>query len=239
MLVIPAIDLMDGKCVRLFQGDYEAATVYRLDPVEQAQRLEGAGFKRLHIVDLDAARDGVSTNRPIVEAIRAAVEIPIQFGGGVRGSKDVRELLGMGVDYLIVGTMLLSDPRRFQAWTQTLDPDCFIAALDLKQGTLRYAGWTRESALSLEECVSNLNGWGVRRILSTDIDRDGTLEKPNDATCRMLRGMVSHDTELILAGGISRPGHISLLRECGADGAVVGRAIYQGEVGLEDWVHAG
>lgn len=239
MMVIPAIDLVGGRCVRLYKGDYDRQTTYGQDPCEQAQLFEEAGFKRLHVIDLEGARDGSGANRSALRRIRQQTRIPIQTGGGIRSAEDVRELLQAGIDHLIVGTVLLERPREVEGWVKEHGPQPFIAGLDLRGDRLQVRGWRESSPVALGEAIERLTGWGIRQVICTDVSSDGTLQEPNWALYGRLAGLLPKGSKLIAAGGVSRPGHLPRLKEAGASGAVVGRALYEGDFSLQEWSHAG
>ena len=236
---IPAIDLIGGRCVRLYQGDYQRSTTYENDPVEQAQLFLEAGFRRLHVVDLEGAKDGSAANRDMIATIRSAVGVPLQVGGGIRSVQDVRQMLEQRIDYLIVGTVLLENPKEAKKWMHTYSPSSFIASLDLRDGKLQSRGWIEESPVSLQEAVQRVADWGIQQIICTDVKSDGTLDEPNFAVYEELRRLLPPDTLLIAAGGVSSPQHIPRLLQAGASGAVVGRALYEGPYSIEEWANAG
>lgn len=239
MLVIPAIDLIQGKCVRLYRGDYSKQTTYAGDPVEQALKFQEAGFSRLHIVDLEGARDGLGENRQAVGRILGAVSIPVQVGGGVRSAEDVSELLAFGAAYVVLGTVVLRDPGRVTEWIKEWGSQPFIVSLDLRQGKLQSQGWTEESRVALDEVISRCADWGVQQVICTDVERDGTMEQPNFTTYSELLRKLPPGTSLVAAGGVCRPEHVSQLKRIGVSGAIVGRALYESEIPWEKLVHAG
>lgn len=239
MLIIPAIDLIRGRCVRLYQGDYSQQTTYDNDPAQQALIFEKAGFGRLHVVDLEGARDGAGGNRAVVESIRKSVNMPLQLGGGIRSTRDVRVFIDRGIDYLILGTILLENPEKVSQWVRLYNPSVFIAGLDLRDGKLLSRGWRKESPVGLQDALERLSDWGIQQIVCTDIKSDGTLREPNFSSYEKLRDLLPPGTQLIAAGGISRPGHIQRLRRIGLAGAVVGKALYEGSFTLEEWADAG
>lgn len=239
MIVIPAIDLVGGKCVRLYQGDYEKQTTYAEDPVDQALRFQAAGFRRLHVVDLEGARHGCGRNRKAIRDIVGAVRIPVQVGGGIRKASDVKELLASGARYLILGTVALTEPLRVTEWVTRWGSAPFLVSLDLKGGRLRVQGWTEESPLSLEEVIARCAGWGIGTVICTDVERDGTLEQPNYPTYQALLEKLPQGMLLMAAGGISRLEHLAALHHAGVAGAVVGKALYEADIPWERLVHVG
>lgn len=234
MLIIPAIDLIGGKCVRLLKGDYGAQTTYSEDPVGQALKFEAAGFRRLHIVDLEGAKDGSGRNRVAIRGIVQAAKIPIEVGGGIRTSEDVEQLLSWGARYLILGTVALKQPRAVSEWIERWGAKPFIVSLDLRGGRLQSEGWLEESRVSLDEMTGRLSGWGVRQVICTDIERDGTLDRPNYETYSKLRALLPDATTLIAAGGVCNLDQIGELKSRGVGAAIVGKAIYEGQISLEE-----
>lgn len=238
MMVIPAIDLIQGRCVRLFQGDYGRQTTYGADPAIQARLFEEAGFERLHVIDLEGARDGSGANRSALLRIRGQAKLPIQTGGGIRSAADVAELRRRGIDYLILGTVLLERPHEVEGWIREYGSEPFIAGLDLRDGQLQVRGWQHSSAVSLNEAAKRLADWGIRQVICTDVSSDGTLGEPNCELYRRLTKLLPAGTRIIAAGGISRPAHVVRLQDVGAAGAVVGRALYEGPYPLREWANA-
>ncbi len=239
MLAIPAIDLIGGRCVRLLQGDYDRRTEYAPDPAEQAQRFQDAGFQRLHVVDLEGARSGTGANRAAVRRIVRACRIPVQVGGGIRTEEDVRELLDCGVSKLIVGTLAVEEPQRVEAWLEHWGAGRFLVSLDLRGDRIQTAGWLRQSRCTVDELLQQVERWGVPELICTDVERDGTLDQPNYDTYRRLSRRLGDTVAVLAAGGVSRPEHLQRLREAGAAGAVIGRALYEGQYAWEEFLLAG
>ena len=239
MQVIPAIDLVEGKCVRLYQGDFGRKTVYADDPVEQARSFESVGFSRLHVVDLEGARDGGGRNRPSIHRILKSIDIPVQLGGGIRESGDVAQLLDWGISSLILGTVVLRQPDEVEGWLEKWGPDPFIVSLDLRKGRLQSQGWLEESSLDLKQVVKQIMSWGLSQVICTDVERDGTLEHPNYASYSQLLEMLGPSTSLVAAGGISNLDHVDRLQQIGVGAAIVGKALYEGGFSLEEWAGAG
>ncbi len=239
MLVIPAIDVIGGACVRLLKGDYGAETRYEIDPVEQARKYQEAGFERIHVIDLEGARDGKGRQRTTVSSIRKACGLPMQVGGGIRSCEDVEQLLECGVDYLIISTAVADTPARVEEWIKACGAERFIVSLDIRNGKMRTAGWMDQSEEPLESIVDRISEWGIRQVICTDIDKDGTMEQPNLKTMELLLSLLPDDVFLIAAGGVCSPQHIRVLDENGVKGAVVGRALYEGGFTMEDFLNAG
>lgn len=230
MLLIPSIDILEGRCVRLYQGDYDRSTKYSDDPVAIARNFETSGAVRIHIVDLDAARGKGNHNRATIDKIREGVECIVEVGGGVRKSKDIEELLKLGVDRLVVGTVLAKDQLLVQSWVSEFGP-VFIAGIDARGGEVKVSGWERGSGMADTELASRAKSIGVRSIVYTSIARDGTLEGPDiPATCRIAN--VS-DLPVILSGGVSTIEDLTSVNEADCTGIVAvisGKAIYEGNL---------
>lgn len=239
MIVIPAIDLIGGKCVRLYQGDYARQTSYSENPVEQALKFQAARFARLHVVDLEGARTGSSVNRDAAGEIIRAVAIPVQIGGGIRESETIRQLLDWGASYLVLSTVAIQAPEKVSDWIGQWGADRFIISLDLRSGKLQREGWTEEASIGLEAMIDRCLSWGVSQFICTDVERDGTLAQPNYATYSGLVRLLPSETFLIAAGGISQTEHLARLTKLGVDGAIVGRALYEGSIPWEELISAG
>ena len=239
MLIVPAIDLVQGRCVRLYQGDYSRQVTYAQDPVQQALKFQAAKFRRLHIVDLDGAKSGSGENREVIDQIIQAVQIPVQVGGGVRSEEDVSQLLGYGAQYVILGTVAVKEPATVSRWIKKWGGESFIVSLDLRRGKLQCRGWTESSAVGVEELLTRCASWGVDRMICTDVERDGTMEQPNFDTYRELLSRLPPAAFLMAAGGVCLPEHLVQFREIGVHGAVVGRALYEGQIPWEVLADAG
>ena len=239
MLVIPAIDVIGGSCVRLLKGDYEAETRYAVSPDEQARKYQEAGFGRVHVIDLEGARDGQGRERKTVSRIRESCSLPMQVGGGIRKSSDVEHLVEGGVEYLIISTAAADTPELVEEWIESFGADRFIVSLDIRDGRMRTSGWLEESEEPLESIVRRVSGWGIRQVICTDIEKDGTMEQPNLKTMELLLSLLPDDAFLIAAGGVCSPGHVRTLAKSGVSGAVVGRALYEGRYSMEDFLNAG
>ena len=230
---MPAIDLVQGKCVRLYRGDYSKQMTYAQDPVQQALKFQAAKFRRLHVVDLDAAKSGCGENREVINQIIQAVQIPVQVGGGVRGEEDVSQLLGFGARYVILGTVAVKEPAKVSRWVTQWDRESFIVSLDLRRGKLQCRGWTESSAVGVDELIARCANWGVEQVICTDVERDGTMEQPSFDTYGELLSRLPPAAFLMAAGGVCLPEHLVQLREIGVHGAVVGRALYEGQIPWE------
>jgi len=230
MEVIPAIDLRGGKCVRLFQGDYSRETVFDSDPVEAARRWTNAGATRLHVVDLEGARDGVRANAGAVSAIVRSAGVPVQLGGGIRTARDATELLDLGVGRVIFGTAAITAPDQVGRAVGQHGAEQVMVGVDARDGLVRTSGWTAASQVRSIDLMRSMAELGVRRFMYTDISRDGTLSHPNfDSISELLRE-VSYP--IVVAGGIASVDDLRQLAQAGAEAAVTGLAIYSGALDL-------
>jgi phosphoribosylformimino-5-aminoimidazole carboxamide ribotide isomerase len=229
MEVIPAIDIKDGQCVRLYQGDFTQATVYSDDPVAVAQRWVAQGATRLHVVDLDGAKSGRPVNTDAVLAIVQSVRVPVQLGGGLRREEDIAAVLALGVERIILGTIAVEN-RALLERTLARYGERVIVGVDARDGMVATAGWTETAKISAPALIETMGGLGVARIIYTDIARDGTLTEPNYSALRML---VRGDGPAIIAsGGIAQVAHLERLAALGVEGAIIGKALYSGAIAL-------
>ena len=229
MEIIPAIDLRNGKCVRLFQGDYGQETIFSDDPVSVALRWQSEGARRLHIVDLDGAAKGEPSNLEAIEDIIAAIDIPVQVGGGIRSIETIEQLFAAGVERAILGTVAVEKPDLVKEACQRFG-DQIIVSIDAKDRMVATRGWLQKSTVTASELASKMIELGVMRFIYTDISRDGTLTSPNFEAIAELLSQVN--VPVIAAGGISSVQHLTRLAELGVEGAIVGKAIYTGDVKL-------
>ena len=229
MEIIPAIDLRNGKCVRLFQGDYGQETIFSDDPASVALRWQSEGARRLHIVDLDGAAKGEPSNLEAIEDIIAAIDIPVQVGGGIRSIETIEQLFAAGVERAILGTVAVEKPDLVKEACQRFG-DQIIVSIDAKDCMVATRGWLQKSTVTASELASKMIELGVMRFIYTDISRDGTLTSPNFEAIAELLSQVN--VPVIAAGGISSVQHLTKLAELGVEGAIVGKAIYTGDVKL-------
>lgn len=229
MLIYPAIDLLEGRCVRLRQGRYAEATVYSDDPVGVARRFVDQGAEALHLVDLEGARLGKARNLDWIYRIRESVAVPLQVGGGVRTFALAARLLKAGIERVVLGTAAAEDPRLLRKLLEGYPPDRIAAALDLRDGRLAIKGWESEAQRGLEEVLTELKSSGCRWVVCTDISRDGTLSGPGRAPGADL---VGRGFEVIVAGGVAGLEDIATIRATGAAGCIIGSALYEGRLTL-------
>ncbi len=234
MLIIPAVDLKGGRCVRLIQGRRDREIVYGEDPAEAALHWVGEGAKRLHLIDLDGAFEGIPAHLEVLRKVVEEVDVPVQFGGGVRSLESLEAVLQAGAAFVILGTSALRNPD-FLRKAASYHPERIILGIDAKDGLVRVAGWEEKEEVSPEELAARFAGLPLAAIIFTDINRDGTLEGFNaGATAALARAV---DVPVIAAGGFSRMEDIEKLlplKKDGVVGAVVGRAIYEGTLSLKE-----
>ncbi len=229
--LIPAIDIREGRVVRLYKGDYSKTTVYAEDPVEVAKRFADLGFKRIHVVDLDGAREGLPANLRTLRKIREAVDCEIEFGGGIRTEAAVDEVLGnLGIDYAVVGTLAVKNPRLFEELLHRY-PERIILSIDAKGGKVAVGGWLETAAQTPAEFAKRYDDKPIWGYLYTVIERDGTLSgvdtKPYEEIKRVIK------KPLLASGGVATIEDVKKLIGI-TDGVVVGRAIYEGKIRLEE-----
>jgi len=238
MNVIPAIDLLEGKCVRLYQGDYQQSQVFNDNPVEVALQWQNQGATRLHVVDLDGAKDGQPVNLASIEAIVNAVEMEVEVGGGLRTYASVEQLINLGVKYPILGTIAVEQPGLVAQLCQDF-PRQIIVGIDARNGKVATRGWLETSTVEAKDLAQKMAQLGAAAIIYTDIHRDGTLIGPNLEQLRELAQAI--DIPVIASGGVSKlTDLLSLLalEPLGVKGAIVGKAIYTGDVDLKEAIQA-
>ncbi len=229
MELIPAIDIKDGACVRLYQGDFNQATVYGSDPAAMARRWVEQGATRLHVVDLDGAKAGRPINTATVQAITRAVNIPVQLGGGLRRAEDVAVVLDSGVARVILGTAAVRQPELVEQMVARFG-DRIIVGVDAHNGRVATSGWTELASIEAVDLVTRMGQVGVQRVIYTDIARDGTLTEPNyNATAALVQ---PGGPAIIASGGIASTLHLVRLAALGVEGVIIGRALYTGNIGL-------
>ena len=238
MDVIPAIDLLEGRCVRLYQGDYQQSQVYNDNPVEVARQWADEGATRLHLVDLDGAKQGKPVNLNTIEAIVRAISIPVQVGGGLRDRSSIAQLIGIGVDRTIVGTVAVENPTLVQELCQEF-PGKIAVGIDARNGKVATRGWLETSEVLATDLAQQMAEYGVAAIIYTDIHRDGTLQGPNREALRELANHI--DIPIIASGGVSSLSDVLgllSLEPIGVTGVIIGKALYTGDVSLTEAVRA-
>lgn len=231
MQIWPAIDLRGGKCVRLQQGDYSRETVFGEDPAGMAREFVAQGAEHLHLVDLDGARDGRPVNLESIAAIRAAIDIPCEVGGGIREESHIRQLLELGIDRLVVGTRALKEPGWLEAMTERF-PDRLVLGIDARDGQVATHGWLETSDVAATELAAQVSQLPLAALVFTDIATDGMLSGPNLPALR--RMLTSTSLPLVASGGVATREHVAQLAELGVAGCIIGRALYEGTLRLPE-----
>jgi phosphoribosylformimino-5-aminoimidazole carboxamide ribotide isomerase len=233
--IIPAIDIRDGRCVRLFQGDFAQETIYGDSPLDVAQEWLVQGATRLHLVDLDGARSGAPVHAELIGTIAKALPIPLQVGGGIRTEADIELMLSQGVARVILGTAAVRDPALVERMAKRFG-DAVIVGVDARDGLVATAGWLETATVRSVDLVSQMTQAGVQRFIYTDIARDGTLTEPNyRATGELIR---ADGPAVIASGGIAGIEQLLQLARIGCEGAIVGRALYTNAIRLPDALRA-
>jgi phosphoribosylformimino-5-aminoimidazole carboxamide ribotide isomerase len=231
MEIIPAVDIKGGKCVRLYQGNYDQETVFSEDPVAVALNWQAQGAGRLHLVDLDGAASGEPQNIAVVEAIVKQVGLPVQLGGGIRDEATVAKLLAIGVNRVILGTAAVENSELVGGLCQKYG-EAIVVGIDARDGCVATHGWKKGTEVAALALGQRIAATGVRRLIYTDIKRDGTLTEPGfEAIAEMIESV---NLSIIAAGGISALSHLRKLKELGVEGAIVGKALYTGDINLKE-----
>ncbi|MBX2962749.1 MAG: 1-(5-phosphoribosyl)-5-[(5-phosphoribosylamino)methylideneamino]imidazole-4-carboxamide isomerase [Cyclobacteriaceae bacterium] len=233
MKIIPAIDIIDGQCVRLSQGDYAQMKVYETDPVSVARSFEAAGLENLHLVDLDGAKQGKVTNWKVVEAICKNTSLKVDFGGGIKTKSEIRQLLELGVKQVNLGSVAVKEPEKVSIWVDEFGADKIILSADVREERIAISGWTETSSLSIHDFISNYQKIGITYVTCTDISKDGMLAGPNvELYAKLLTQFPA--LKLIASGGVSSLNDLMQLKASGLYGAIMGKAIYEGRVSLTE-----
>ena len=231
--IIPAIDIIDGKCVRLEQGDYNLKKVYDEDPLNAAKRFEDLGIRRLHIVDLDGARSSHVMNYASLERIASKTSLIIDFGGGIKTDSDLKVVFDSGAHMAVIGSVAVTDRDLFQDWLFAYGPDKMILGADIRDGHIAVSGWTEVTEISLGDFLHYYKCMGIKQVLCTDIAKDGMM---GGSSVELYSNMVKDypTMQIIASGGISSREEINKLNEAGVAGAIIGKALYEGKIGFED-----
>jgi phosphoribosylformimino-5-aminoimidazole carboxamide ribotide isomerase len=233
MEIIPAIDIIEGKCVRLTKGDYAQKKVYNENPLEVAKEFEDTGLKRLHLVDLDGAKAGAVKNWKVLEQIASKTKLLIDFSGGISTKKSVTICFNSGASFAAVGSIAVKDEKTFTEWLLEFGVDKFIIGADVKDERLAIKGWTETTDLSVFELIDKYKLKGVKQFFCTDISKDGLLQGTGIELYKKI--LNQHPSiDLIASGGVSSLDDLLLLREAGCSGAIVGKALYEKKILLKD-----
>lgn len=232
MRLYPAIDIIDGRCVRLKQGSFDDVTVYRDDPAQVAVEFMKQGAEYIHVVDLDGAKKGADVSAPIIRRIVESTGLPVQTGGGIRSIQDIRFKLDTGIARVIIGTMAVKNPEFVRNAISEFGADRIVVGLDGRGGIAAINGWEQQSNSSIVELACSFADMGVKTIVYTDISRDGMLSGPDiEYTSRLVK---ETGIDIIASGGIGSPKDLAKLDTIGVEGAITGKAIYEGKINLHE-----
>ena len=233
MEIIPAIDIIDGKCVRLTKGAYKSKKIYNDDPLEVAKMFEGWGIKRLHLVDLDGARTSHIVNYPILNKISSSTSLIIDFGGGLKTNEDLKIAFENGASMVTGGSIAVKDPDVFLSWVEQYGPEKIILGADHRKGKISVSGWSDTSKIDLCDFIATYTGKGLTKVISTDIEKDGMLKGPSFKTYREIIQRFP-GLHLIASGGVAHVNDLLELKQMGLTGVIFGKAIYEGRISEKD-----
>jgi phosphoribosylformimino-5-aminoimidazole carboxamide ribotide isomerase len=233
MEIIPAIDIIDGKCVRLTEGDYDKKTIYNEHPLEVAKSFEAAGIKRLHLVDLDGAKAGKVINWKVLESIAGNTKLIIDFGGGIKTASDLNIVFNSGATLATIGSLAVKEPETFSAWIKEYGEDKFLLGADVKGENIAIGGWLETTEETIIDFIAKYLRKGIKQIFCTDISKDGKLEGPS---IELYQKIIQHfpDLYFIASGGVSSMEDIAALKSIGCNGVIVGKAIYEGRIKINE-----
>ncbi len=233
MTIIPAIDIIDGKCVRLTQGDYEQKTIYNENPLEVAKQFEAAGLQRLHLVDLDGAKAGAVKNWKVLESIAANTNLVIDFGGGIKKEEDLTVVFNSGAALATIGSLAVKNELLFVEWLQKYGADKFLLGADVKEEKIAVAGWLETTDIDIYDFIAKYVAYGVKHIFCTDVSKDGKLEGPS---IDLYTNIINRFPELffIASGGVATVADLDDLKSIGCSGAIVGKAIYENRITITE-----
>jgi phosphoribosylformimino-5-aminoimidazole carboxamide ribotide isomerase len=227
--IIPAIDLIEGKCVRLTQGDYAQKTIYNENPLEVALEFESIGIKRLHLVDLDGAKKGQVVNSAVLEKLAANTNLTIDFGGGIKTDDDIKKVFDAGAAIATIGSIAVKNKELFFSWIKKYGSDKLLLGADVKEEKIAVGGWLETTSISVFDFITENMQHGVNTIFCTDIAKDGLLQGPSiDLYKKLIAAFPT--LNLIASGGVTNIDDLRLLKEAGCSGAIVGKAIYEGRI---------
>ncbi|WP_417876754.1 1-(5-phosphoribosyl)-5-[(5-phosphoribosylamino)methylideneamino]imidazole-4-carboxamide isomerase [Winogradskyella sediminis] len=239
MRIIPAIDIIDGKCVRLTKGDYTTKKIYNENPLEIAKQFEGAGINYLHVVDLDGAKASHIVNYKVLENIASKTNLKIDFGGGLKSDEDLKIAFNSGAHQITGGSIAVKNPELFETWIVKFGAEHIILGADCNNEKIAISGWQEESSLEVLPFIKDYQTKGIKYVICTDISKDGMLEGPSfELYKRILNNNSSFDNEnalkLIASGGISKFDELPKLQELGCEGVIIGKAIYENRISLKE-----
>ena len=232
MTIIPAIDIINGKCVRLTKGDYAQQKIYNENPVEVAKQFEDAGIKRVHLVDLDGAKAGKIVNLAVLESIAAATNLVIDFGGGIKNINDIGSVFSAGAAMATIGSLAVKHPALVEEWLMEFGANKFLIGADVLDGKIKISGWLEDGGIEVFTFIGKMIGLGATNIFCTDISKDGVMEGPSIELYKEI--MVQYpEINLIASGGVSTIDDVLELKKIGCSGAIIGKAIYEGNITLQ------
>jgi phosphoribosylformimino-5-aminoimidazole carboxamide ribotide isomerase len=233
MFIIPAIDLIGGKCVRLSQGDYNSKKEYHDDPLEMAKRFEGAGISRLHLVDLDGAKAKMIVNADVLERICSGTSLLVDFGGGIQADEEIEKAFALGAKQVTGGSIAVKNPTLFEAWVSTYGAEKIILGADAKNKKIAVGGWEETTSVELIPFIKSYFEKGIRYVICTDVAKDGLLQGPSVELYQEILKEIP-ELKLIASGGVSSMKDLEELEKIGVYGTIVGKAYYEGRVTLEE-----
>lgn len=232
MQIIPAIDIIDGKCVRLTQGDYAQKTVYNEDPLAVAKEFEAAGLLRLHLVDLDGAKAGAVQNWKVLESIATHTSLVIDFGGGIKKEEDVNIVFNSGAALATIGSLAVKNEALFVQWLNRFGPDRFLLGADVKDEKITVGGWLETTDIDIYGFIEKYMAYGINQLFCTDVSKDGKLEGPSTLLYQQIITRFP-GLHFIASGGVSSVEDLNDLQRVGCKGAIVGKAIYENRISLD------
>jgi phosphoribosylformimino-5-aminoimidazole carboxamide ribotide isomerase len=234
--IIPAIDIIDGKCVRLTKGDFSAKKIYNENPLEVALQFQASGFNRLHLVDLDGAKAGSVKNWKVLESITSKTNLAIDFGGGLKSEKDLEIVFNSGARWATVGSIAVENEPEFSNWIETYGPEKFLLGADVKGQNVAIKGWVEISTISVFDLVEKYSAKGIKQIFCTDIAKDGMLQGP---AIELYRQIIEKfpSIELIASGGVSSIEDVIQLKKIGCSGIIIGKALYEGLLSIPELIN--
>ncbi len=235
MEIIPAIDIIDGKCVRLTQGDYSQKKIYNENPLEVAKEFEAAGIKRLHLVDLDGAKAGKVQNWKVLELITTNTQLIIDFGGGIKQEIDLKTIFESGAKLATIGSLAVKDEKTFSSWIEQYGADRFFLGADVKEEKIAIGGWLESTDIAVVDFIQNYVDKGIAQIFCTDISKDGKLEGPSTELYQKILQQFPA-IHFVASGGVSSLDDLRILKNIGCSGAIIGKAIYEGRITLKELI---
>lgn len=232
MKIIPAIDVIEGKCVRLTQGDYTQKKIYHEDPLDVALSFQEAGLSHLHLIDLDGAKTGKVQNWDVIQRITKGTKLNVDFGGGIKTTEEIKRLIDLGIQQVNLGSVAVKDPQKVTEWLDQFGQDAIILSADVKEENISISGWQEGSGINLVTFLRDYVARGIKHVTCTDIGTDGMLTGPNVELYKKVL-LSFPQLHLIASGGVSNLDDLEELKQIGVDGVIVGKAIYEGRITLE------